>query len=451
MAAAAGRLVLVNDLVREPSRPAGWRGSARTCYRGRPWSMSMARARWPGRSRSPRPDDLAPRAGPGRRDCRAALALPVPADVGATMTIDATLTLADGGAAAVAGRRRWGGSGRALAARELARRGAGSIAGGPRGLSAGKVCGCCLNACALATLAEVGLGELAAKQRAVPLHQVLRRRRRRAGAQLDLPGGAALSRARVRRCPGRRGQSPPGPPFCREPGPRWAADGAGRPGADRRGTAPRRSSAPIWSWRPTALAGSSSPDRGPIAARPARGIGAGAGVTAEAPEFYRRGLRVHGVRLGRLRRPGAAGGRPARRRRRLRSGGGASGRRTGPSRRRDPPRGRLAAGARASRSAVEGHAGPDAPADRGPGRTSPGRWAMRPATLSPSPARESPGRWRRPSPWPRSPTACGRPLGSPRSRGLDGPAPPHRRQAAGDVPRGRRGVAIPAPCAWLSM
>jgi flavin-dependent dehydrogenase len=57
-----------------------------------------------------------------------------------------------------------------------------------------KVCGCCLNARALATLAGVGLGELAARHGAVPLRDVMVAARG-CQARLPLPAGAVLSRA----------------------------------------------------------------------------------------------------------------------------------------------------------------------------------------------------------------------------------------------------------------
>src|SRR5439155_12573761 len=56
-----------------------------------------------------------------------------------------------------------------------------------------KVCGCCLNAGALAALRAAGLGGLAAQCRAVPLQNVeLAAGKRR--VVLPLSGGAALSR-----------------------------------------------------------------------------------------------------------------------------------------------------------------------------------------------------------------------------------------------------------------
>lgn len=110
-----------------------------------------------------------------------------------TMTVEPTLTLTE------AARRPWqvvvvgAGPAGALAARELARRDRAVLLVDRAAFPRGKVCGCCLNGRALATLAAAGLGDLAARHGAVPLRGVLVAA---AGcrARLPLPGGAALSR-----------------------------------------------------------------------------------------------------------------------------------------------------------------------------------------------------------------------------------------------------------------
>jgi flavin-dependent dehydrogenase len=81
----------------------------------------------------------------------------------------------------------------ALAARELARRGAAVLLVDKASFPRWKVCGACLNGWAVATLRAVGLGQLPATFGAVPLHD-LRLAARGRDALLPLPGGAALSR-----------------------------------------------------------------------------------------------------------------------------------------------------------------------------------------------------------------------------------------------------------------
>ncbi len=109
------------------------------------------------------------------------------------MTIEATLTLAQ------TAREPWqivvvgAGPAGSLAARELARRGRAVLLVDRAAFPRWKVCGCCLNARALATLGGVGLADLAARHGAVPLRSALVA----AGgcrARLPLPGGAILSR-----------------------------------------------------------------------------------------------------------------------------------------------------------------------------------------------------------------------------------------------------------------
>ncbi|HEX5270848.1 MAG TPA: FAD-dependent oxidoreductase, partial [Gemmataceae bacterium] len=109
------------------------------------------------------------------------------------MTTEATLTLAQ------AARQPWpvvvvgAGPAGALAARELARRGLAVLLVDRATFPRWKVCGCCLNVRALATLAAAGLGALAARLGAVPLLDVLLAGRG-CRARVALPDGAVLSR-----------------------------------------------------------------------------------------------------------------------------------------------------------------------------------------------------------------------------------------------------------------
>ena len=81
----------------------------------------------------------------------------------------------------------------ALAARELARRGACVLLVDQADFPRWKVCGCCLNRRALGVLAAVGLGDLAGECGAVPLAGLELAVRNRS-AWLPLPGGVSLSR-----------------------------------------------------------------------------------------------------------------------------------------------------------------------------------------------------------------------------------------------------------------
>jgi flavin-dependent dehydrogenase len=81
----------------------------------------------------------------------------------------------------------------ALTARELARRGLAVLLVDRAQFPRWKVCGACLSARALATLASVGLESLTTDCHAVPLAR-LRLAANDCGATLDLPGGVALSR-----------------------------------------------------------------------------------------------------------------------------------------------------------------------------------------------------------------------------------------------------------------
>jgi flavin-dependent dehydrogenase len=80
-----------------------------------------------------------------------------------------------------------------VAARELARRGAPVLLVDRATFPRSKVCGCCLNAAALATLDAIGLGHVPAECGAVSLKRVRLAAGRRS-AELTLPGGAAVSR-----------------------------------------------------------------------------------------------------------------------------------------------------------------------------------------------------------------------------------------------------------------
>lgn len=109
------------------------------------------------------------------------------------MNIAATIDLS--GAAA----RRWpvvvvgAGPAGSLAAREVARRGVAVLLVDRAEFPRRKVCGCCLNACALAALDSAGLGDLVARCGGRPLSAV-RLATQGAEAAVSLPGGAALSR-----------------------------------------------------------------------------------------------------------------------------------------------------------------------------------------------------------------------------------------------------------------
>jgi flavin-dependent dehydrogenase len=109
------------------------------------------------------------------------------------MTIAATTFLA------AAARHRWdavvvgAGPAGATAARELARRGLGVLLVDRAAFPRYKVCGCCLNVRALATLARLGLASRLVPAGAVPL-ACARLAGRGCQATVPLPGGMALSR-----------------------------------------------------------------------------------------------------------------------------------------------------------------------------------------------------------------------------------------------------------------
>ena len=109
------------------------------------------------------------------------------------MSVDPTLD------AVAASRRVWdavvvgAGPAGAMAARELARRGAGVLLVDKARFPRYKVCGGCLNPRALRVLARAGLGHLVEKLRAVPLTR-FKLGARGAVADVPLPPGAGLSR-----------------------------------------------------------------------------------------------------------------------------------------------------------------------------------------------------------------------------------------------------------------
>jgi menaquinone-9 beta-reductase len=121
------------------------------------------------------------------------LALPLPADVEAAMTLAATGDLGTVAAtvwdAVVVG----AGPAGALAARELARRGRAVLLLDREPFPRWKVCGCCLSARALGMLARVGLADLPGRCGAVALRQV-RLAAPGCRAAVPVPEGAALSR-----------------------------------------------------------------------------------------------------------------------------------------------------------------------------------------------------------------------------------------------------------------
>ncbi|MDZ4657058.1 MAG: FAD-dependent monooxygenase [Bythopirellula sp.] len=81
----------------------------------------------------------------------------------------------------------------ALAARQIALQGAAVLLVDRASFPRWKVCGCCLNASALSTLASVSLGNLTANLGAVPLKRLLLAARG-CRAEVALPGGVSLSR-----------------------------------------------------------------------------------------------------------------------------------------------------------------------------------------------------------------------------------------------------------------
>jgi flavin-dependent dehydrogenase len=126
-------------------------------------------------------------------DC-AAVAVPLPAHLESVVSIESSVSPEE------AGRREWpvvvvgAGPAGSIAAREVARRGEQVLLVDRSAFPRSKVCGCCLNGSALATLRAVGLGEIPMRLGAVPLHQV---RLATGGRQATVPlaGGVALSRS----------------------------------------------------------------------------------------------------------------------------------------------------------------------------------------------------------------------------------------------------------------
>ncbi len=98
-----------------------------------------------------------------------------------------------------AARRKWdvivvgAGPAGALAAKQVAARGAAVLLVDRGAFPRWKVCGCCLNPAALSTLASVSLGDLPANLGAVPLKRLLMAARG-CQAEIALPGGVSLSR-----------------------------------------------------------------------------------------------------------------------------------------------------------------------------------------------------------------------------------------------------------------
>jgi flavin-dependent dehydrogenase len=173
----------------------------------------------------------------------------------------------------------------ALAARELARRGRSVLLVDRAAFPRDKVCGCCLNARALATLRAVGLGELPARCGAIPLSQV-RLAARGCGAILPLPGGAALARRRLDAALAEAAVEA-GAVFL--PGTQAALAGlaaGGRSVVLRRGEEEVRATARVV----LAAGGLGSrllADEPGLQARPGEGSRIGAGAVAEAaPDFY---------------------------------------------------------------------------------------------------------------------------------------------------------------------
>lgn len=113
---------------------------------------------------------------------------------GAPSQVRATKTLAS------CGGRTWdavvvgAGPAGAMAAREIARRGGSVLLVDHASFPRAKVCGCCLNGSAMATLNDAGLGGLPSEEGSVDLSQ-LRLYSTGREARVALPAGAAVSRA----------------------------------------------------------------------------------------------------------------------------------------------------------------------------------------------------------------------------------------------------------------
>ena len=252
---------------------------------------------------------------------------------------------------AAASRRLWdavvvgAGPAGAMAARELARRGAGVLLVDKARFPRYKVCGGCLNPRALRVLDRAGLGHLVEKLRAVPLTR-FKLGARGAVADVPLPPGAGLSRealdtALVREAVLAGAAFLPGvgasllpvgpaerpPPAAAPPGrPRAIdrrADRAGGERAYRRSGGARRRPRPT----PTALGAGLA--------------GRGRGHDPRAGPGLRAGHDLHGVRRGRVCRPDGRRGRAGGHGRRPRPGGGQAGRRDRGVGRRDSCTGRL--------------------------------------------------------------------------------------------------------------
>jgi flavin-dependent dehydrogenase len=122
-----------------------------------------------------------------------AVAVPDAADVEADMNLAASVTLEE------AARRTWpalvvgAGPAGATAARELARRGVKVLLVDRATFPRWKVCGCCLNGNALATLERIGLGDLTRRHAAAPL-TTMRLSANGREASFPAAGGVSLSR-----------------------------------------------------------------------------------------------------------------------------------------------------------------------------------------------------------------------------------------------------------------
>jgi predicted naringenin-chalcone synthase len=191
-------------------------------------------------------------------------------------------------------------------ARELARLGVRVALVDAAKFPRGKVCGCCLNPSALASLEAVGLGDVAEASGALPLRE-LRWSHGPASASIALPGGVAVSRERLDAELVRRAVAA-GVLFSDGTPARVRGGGVtlGRLGRPARGS----------SSRPTA-AGGGGAGAVPRAAHRRPVVGRGRRGPRRRRSVLRGRHDLDGVGAGRLRRGGSGRGRP------LRRGGGA--------------------------------------------------------------------------------------------------------------------------------
>jgi flavin-dependent dehydrogenase len=119
--------------------------------------------------------------------------LPLPTELEALVTLDATLTLSE------AARSVWdvvvvgAGPAGALAAQQLAQQGTAVLLVDQAAFPRWKVCGCCLNGRALAVLEAAGLGDIPLQCKAIPLNAI-QLSAGKCGVRLPLAGGVSLSR-----------------------------------------------------------------------------------------------------------------------------------------------------------------------------------------------------------------------------------------------------------------